>query len=224
MHSFGVIFDIDGTAVDNHAHHEEAWLLWGERNNKPIDRAFYRDHLYARTNERIFRTLYGDAISPEEIVRRAADKEAIYREIYGPVMQPMPGLVKLLTALKQADIPCAAASNAERVNVDFVVDGLELRPFFPVVLASEDVKHGKPEPDLPLLAARRMGIPPARCLVFEDSWAGFEAAHRADMSVVAITGHSRAAALPPYVLAQFQDFRAVTLDMIAAFPTGNKRP
>lgn len=215
MHSYGVIFDIDGTLVDNHAHHEEAWLIWGLRNNKPIDRAFYREHLYARTNDRIFRTLYGDGIALDEIIRRAAEKEAIYREIYGPVMAPMPGLVDLLEALRRADVPCAAASNAERVNVEFVIQGLGLRGFFRSVLAREDVAKGKPDPDLFLLAAERLGLPPARCRVFEDSWAGFEAARRADMPCFAITGPSPAA-VPPHVRARFADFRGVTPAALAA--------
>ncbi len=208
--NIGVIFDIDGTLVDNHAHHEEAWLIWGARNNKPIERAFYREHLYARTNDKIFRTLYGDAISPDEILRRAADKEAIYREIYGPVMEPMPGLVDLLTDLQRAHIPCAAASNAERVNVDFVIDGLKLRGFFKAVLAREDVAHGKPDPDLFLLAAERMGVPPARCRVFEDSWAGFEAARRAGMPVMAVTGPGRVVEVPPHVARVVEDFSGLT--------------
>lgn len=216
MQSYGVIFDIDGTVVDNHAHHEEAWRIWGERNNKPIDRAFYREHLYARTNDRIFRTLYGDAISQEEIERRAAEKEAIYREIYGPVMAPMPGLIDLLTALQHAGAPCAAASNAERVNVDFTIDGLKLRGFFRALLAREDVAHGKPEPDLFLLAAERLGLPPGRCRVFEDSSAGFEAARRAGMPVFAVTGRAAASNLPPFVRRHYPDFRAVRLDEIAA--------
>jgi HAD superfamily hydrolase (TIGR01509 family) len=216
MHPYGVIFDIDGTAVDNHAYHEESWLIWSARNNRNIDRAFYREHLYARTNDQIFRKIYGDHIAMDEIIRRAEEKEAIYREIYAPVMEPMPGLVDLLEALHRADIPCAVASNAERVNVDFVVDGLKLRGFFRAVLAREDVVKGKPEPDLFLLAAERMGLPPARCRVFEDSWAGFEAAHRAGMPCFAITGHTRAATVPPHVRAQFADFRGVTLDTLAA--------
>lgn len=206
----GVIFDIDGTLVDNHAHHEEAWLIWGVRNNKPIERAFYREQLYARTNDKIFRTLYGDDISPDEILRRAADKEAIYREIYGPVMEPMPGLIDLLTDLQRGHIPCAAASNAERVNVDFVIDGLKLRGFFKAVLAREDVAHGKPDPDLFLLAAERMGVPPARCRVFEDSWAGFEAARRAGMPVIAVTGPGRMVEIPSHVARVIEDFRGWT--------------
>lgn len=216
MHTYGVIFDIDGTLVDNHAHHEEAWYLWGQRNDKPIDRAYYREHLYARTNDRIFRTLYGDAISTDEIVRRAADKEAIYRELYGPVMAPMPGLVDLLSALQRADVPCAAASNSDRVNVDFIIDGLDLRGFFRAVLSSDDVAHGKPEPDVFLLAADRLGLPPPRCRVFEDSAAGFEAARRAGMPVFAITSHAGAATLPQHVRAAYPDFRAVRVEQIAA--------
>jgi beta-phosphoglucomutase len=208
MHPFGVIFDVDGTLVDNHAYHEEAWLIWGSRNDKPIDRAFYREHLYARTNDRIFRILYGESIPVEEIIRRAADKEAIYREIYAPAMEPMPGLVDLLADLGHAGVPCAAASNAERINVHFVVDGLSLRGQFRCVLGREDVAHGKPEPDLFLLAAERLGLPPTRCVVFEDSATGFEAARRAGMVVLAITGHSRGGPVPSYAAGTSADFTA----------------
>lgn len=223
MEKFGVIFDIDGTIVDNHAHHEEAWLLWGKRNNKPIDREFYRTRLYARTNEQIFNILYDGKISPGEILQFADDKEAIYREIYGPVMEPMPGLVNFLIELRRLDIPCAAASNAGRINVDFVMKRLGLREFFRVTLASEDVARGKPAPDIFLLAAEGIEVVPAQCRVFEDSSAGFEAAHRAGMRTFAITGHSRAAELPPFIINQFRDFRAVRVeDLIHAQRTGNQ--
>lgn len=212
MEKFGVIFDIDGTIVDNHAHHEEAWLLWGNRNNKPIDREFYRARLYARTNEQIFNILYNGNISPEEILQFADDKEAIYREIYGPVMKPMPGLVDLLLELQRLNIPCAAASNAGRINVDFVMEQLRLRKFFRAILASEDVTHGKPARDIFLLAAKELEVAPTQCRVFEDSSAGFEAAHRAKMRVFAITGHSRTAELPPFIIKQFRDFRDVRVE------------
>ncbi|MCO5062442.1 MAG: HAD family phosphatase [Kiritimatiellae bacterium] len=215
MPPFGVIFDIDGTSVDNHAFHEEAWLVWGQRNHKPIERDYYREHLYARTNAQIFRTLYGDSIAEAEIERGAMDKEAIYREIYGPVMEPMPGLVELLDALQRAGVPCAAASNANRINVDFVVDGLNLRRYFKTVLACEDVAHGKPDPEILLLAASRMGLAPTQCKIFEDSAAGFEAARRAGMTCIAITGHSRAAELPPHVTRQYPDFRDLTAEAVA---------
>jgi HAD superfamily hydrolase (TIGR01509 family) len=205
----GILFDVDGTIVDNHAHHEAAWIAWGRRRGREISPAFYREHLYARSNDRILRTLLGDDLAAEQVEAMASEKEALYRELYAPHLAPMPGLVEWLKALALAGVPCAAASNAERVNVDFVLDGLKLRDRFRVVLAREDVAHGKPDPEIFLLAARRLGAPPARCWVFEDSAAGFEAAHRAGMPCVAITGHSRAADVPSHVRARHRDFTTV---------------
>ena len=214
MSPFGVIFDVDGTLVDNHAHHEEAWMVWGERHGRPIDSAFYREHLYARSNDRILRTLLGEHLTPEQVVAHAVEKEAIYRELYAPDLQPMPGLVDLLMDLHRNRVPCGAASNAERINVDFVIDGLRLRSLFRCVLGREDVAHGKPEPDLFLKAAGLLALPPARCLVFEDSATGFEGARRAGMTVLAITGYSRGGGIPDYVAARDRDFTTWTTDRL----------
>ncbi|MCS6770632.1 MAG: HAD family phosphatase [Kiritimatiellae bacterium] len=205
----GVIFDIDGTLVDNHAYHEEAWLRWGELNNTPISREYYRERLYARTNDQILRTLFGEQIDPDEIARRAAEKEAIYREIYAPAMAPMPGLIDLLRSLRDSGIPCAAASNADRINVDFVIDGLSLRPFFHVVLSRDDVQRGKPDPEMFVLAAARMGVPPRRCLVFEDSATGFEAAARAGMLAIGVAGPGRILEPRPGIIKVVEDYRGL---------------
>ena len=220
MPPFAVIFDVDGTLVDNHAHHEEAWLEWGRRHGRPLDTAFYREHLYARSNDRILRTLLGEGLAPEQVTLLAAEKEGIYREIYAPHVQAMPGLLELLRDLRRGGAPCAAASNAERINVDFVVDRLALRGFFRAVLAREDVAHGKPDPELFVRAAGRMGMDPARCVVFEDSPAGFEAAARAGMTCLAITGHSRTGSVPAHVRASSADFSAWHYDRLAALMDG----
>ena len=116
-----VIFDVDGTIVDNHEAHEAAWLVWGARHEVNIDHAFYQEHLYARPNERILRTLLGEQLTDAEVERWAVEKETIYRDMYRPKMTEMPGLSALLTGLASANLACAVASNAERVNVDFVV-------------------------------------------------------------------------------------------------------
>lgn len=206
-----VIFDVDGTLVDNHAAHEKAWMVWAGRHGHALDHAFYQEHLYARSNDRILRTLLGEHLSADDILAWAVEKEAIYRDLYRPQMAPMPGLLPLLEQITAAGLPCAAASNAERINVDFVVDGLGLRDKMKVVLAREDVAVGKPDPELFLLAARRLDCPPEQCLVFEDSAPGFEAAHRAGMSCVAITGHSRGGAIPAHVADTHRDFQTVRL-------------
>jgi beta-phosphoglucomutase len=204
-----VLFDVDGTMVDNHEAHEASWMVWAARHHHTLDHAYYREHLYARSNDRILRTLLGDSITAEEIERWAAEKEAIYRDLYRPKMMEMPGLSALLNQLVAAGIACGVASNAERVNVDFVVDGLGLREKLGAVLAREDVQAGKPDPELFLLAARRLDCAPGDCLVFEDSGAGFEAAHRAGMICYAITGHSRSGAIPASVVDVHRDFTTV---------------
>lgn len=206
-----VIFDVDGTLVDNHEAHEAAWLVWGERHGVAVDHAFYQEHLYARPNERILRTLLGEQVTDAEVERWAVEKEAIYREMYGPRMAAMPGLGELLKGLSASGMPCGVASNAERVNVDFVVDGLAIRPYLQVVLAREDVAQGKPDPELFLKAAQALACEPARCLVFEDSATGFEAARRAGMPCVAITGHSRHGVVPPHIADVHRDFTTVSL-------------
>lgn len=222
MKQTGAIFDVDGTLVDNHAAHEEAWMVWCARHGLSIDREFYRERLYGRTNDAIFRILYGEQIPPDTIARLAAEKEAIYREIYAPLMKPTPGLIEFLRALHTEEIPCAVASNAERVNVDFVVDGLGLRPFFRALVSREDVARGKPEPDLFLAAAERIGVPPTHCWAFEDSETGFESARRAGMKIVAIVG-ARAGKTPPcyveYAVPDFRHIRVVDLLNASRPPT-----
>lgn len=206
-----VIFDVDGTLVDNHAAHEMAWLVWAGRHGLALDHAYYQEHLYARSNDRILRTLLGERVRAEDVLAWAAEKESIYRELYRPHLAPMPGLLPLLEQIKAVGLPCAAASNAERVNVDFVVDGLGLREHMKIVLTREDVRVGKPDPELFLRAARELECPPEQCLVFEDSAPGFEAAHRAGMICMAITGHSRSGVIPDYVADTHRDFLTVRL-------------
>lgn len=212
------IFDVDGTLVDNHEAHEDAWLEWSRRSGHPIDRGFYREHLYARSNPQILRKLLGDSITDAQILQWAADKEKIYRDLYAPALAPMPGVLALMNAFDAAGVRYGVASNAERVNVDFVVDGLRLRPRLGAVLAVEDVANGKPEPDLFLLAARQLGASPGECVVFEDSMTGFEAARRAGMTCIAITGHSRISQPPPHVKSTHRDFTTLSLATIQSLP------
>lgn len=210
MNIRAVIFDVDGTIVDNHEAHEEAWFIWCERHGVRIDHALYQERLYARPNEIILRALLGEQITDQEILGWATEKETIYRELYTPRMVEMPGLSNVLALFAANGVVCGVASNAERVNVDFVVDGLNLRPHMKVALAREDVAHAKPDPELFLTAARLLDCEPERCAVFEDSPTGFEAARRAGMPCVAITGHSRGGVLPPHVCDAHRDFTTVS--------------
>lgn len=185
---WGVIFDVDGTMVDNAQYHQAAWVELGTRYNKTITSEFYHKHIHAQTNQSIVRAIFGD-VSDEAIAKISSEKEIIYRESYRPVIKEIPGLTNLLKALKAEAVPCAAASNSPRGNVDMVLDELDIRKYFDVVINNDEVRKGKPDPEVLLTAADNLGLQPGCCVVFEDSASGFKAALRAQMPFIAITAH-----------------------------------
>ena len=118
----GVIFDVDGTLVNNTAYHRQAWFDLCARYDIALTREDYHAKVHARSIDKIVPNLFG-ADTDETFIRKIqVEKESIYKDLFGPVMCEMPGLVELLTALNAAHIPCAAASNSPIGNVDFVLD------------------------------------------------------------------------------------------------------
>jgi HAD superfamily hydrolase (TIGR01509 family) len=185
--TWGAIFDIDGTMVNNTSYHRQAWFDLCRRYAIDLDHQSYHDKIHARSNDQIVPNLFGPAVDKVFIRKIEVEKESLYRETFGPVMQETPGLAALLHKLQEHGIPCAAASNSPKENVDFVLDELGIRDFFKVVMYRDLVSVGKPHPELFLKAAEGMNIPPRRCLVFEDSASGFKAARAAGMPYLVIT-------------------------------------
>ncbi len=185
--SCGIIFDVDGTMVDNAAYHEKAWIELGRRRNLPITSQYYRTRIHARSNDKNVQGLYNNTATPELIAQISGEKEAIYRQTYRPVIAEIPGLARLLAALHAQRVPCAAASNSPRENVDMVLDELRIRKYFSVAIDRNQISRGKPDPESLLTAAAAFKLPPHRCLVVEDSPSGFQAARNAGMKYIAIT-------------------------------------
>src|SRR5207237_10895333 len=103
----------------------------------------------------------------------------------------VPGVATFIDALARAGVPRAVATSASRHDVDRLLGRLHLRERFSVVVAAEDVRFGKPDPEVYLLAAEGLGVPPRACLVFEDSVVGVQAARRAGMRVIGVaTAHT----------------------------------
>jgi beta-phosphoglucomutase len=187
MKRWGVIFDVDGTMVDNKDYHEKAWFELCRQHGMELTGDDYRNRIHARTNDKIIPDLFGSDISAKAADAIALEKETIYRDLYRPHVKPLPGLIRLLGRLREHGIPCGAASNSPAGNVDLVLDGLAIRDCFASVITADDVLHGKPEPEIFLTSAARLGLEPKRCIVFEDSAPGFEAARRAGTACIAIT-------------------------------------
>lgn len=175
---WGVIFDIDGTMVNNTPYHRQAWFELCRRYGIELDHRSYHDKIHARSNDKIVPNLFGPEVDEAFILRIEDEKESLYRETFRPMLKETPGLIALLNQLHKNGIPCAAASNSPKPNVDFVLDELGIRHFFRAVTYRDLVKAGKPDPELFLMAAAEIGVSPKQCLVFEDSASGFKAACR----------------------------------------------
>ncbi len=190
----GAIFDLDGTLVDSYDAHLDAWRLVARELGHELTVEQFRRQ-FGRTNEPIIEELCGwagravpDAAGLAEIADR---KESLYRERIAASFPVMPGGPDLLRALSAAGWRLAVGSSGPPENVRVAVAGLGAGALFHHCVSGADVSRGKPDPEVFLLAAERLGVPPQRAVVVEDAPAGIEAARRAGMACVGLASKGR---------------------------------
>lgn len=205
-----LIFDMDGTIVDNMGYHNRAWAEWHQRHGFPFDEASFFARTAGKANAEILGPLFPGA-DAAEIERHAEAKEEVYRDLYTAHAAPLAGLLDLLALAEERGIPKAVATAAPPGNIAAVLDTLDLRRRFATVVSPSQGFRGKPHPDMFLATAERMGAAPSDCLVFEDAPLGVEAARRAGMKVVALLTMLQAADFPDdgTVIAAVRDFSAL---------------
>ena len=180
------LFDMDGVLVDNRDVHIEAFGIFCDRYGVK-DWRTKMTSMFGMGNDDIMR-----AVIPAEIVAArgvrvlGAEKEAVYREIYAPTIQPVRGLRRFLAALCGAGLKCAVGSSGCAENVEFVLERCDIGRYFAERVSGDMVTRCKPDPEIYLTAAGLLGVRPSECVVFEDAKAGIEAARRAGMKVVAV--------------------------------------
>jgi beta-phosphoglucomutase len=181
------IFDLDGTLTDNMPFHWQAFAVFMERHGLPPIDEETRLRLDGKRNREIMPVLFRDELTPELIAQYSDEKEALYRELAAGNQHPLPGLLALLDRLEARGVALAVATSAPQVNVAFSMQQLGLSERIPLIVRGDEVPRSKPAPDVFLEAARRLGLAPAGCLVFEDALSGIEAARNAGMDCVAVT-------------------------------------
>ena len=180
------LWDMDGTLLDSAEYH---WLAW--RETLAAD-GFDLAHeqfvaTFGQRTDTILRGWLGADLSASEIDRVGGAKEALYRRfVRERGVQLLPGVGDWLARLQAAGWRQAVASAAPRLNVEAILEALGITTYFAAITSAEDVQRGKPDPQVFLLAAERLGVPPARCIVLEDAPAGIEAAHRAGMRAIGV--------------------------------------
>jgi beta-phosphoglucomutase family hydrolase len=180
-----IVFDMDGVLVDSGAHHRAAWVsLCAELAVEP-PHEFWRLTI-GRPAEEAVALLVG-GVSATEAARLAGRKRAHYSEHARRGIVAVRGVQAYVARLEARGVPRAVATSAARVDAERLLDAIGLRAAFDTVVSADDVRRGKPHPEVYLKAAEGLAVTPARCLVFEDAVVGVQAARRAGMRVIGVT-------------------------------------
>jgi beta-phosphoglucomutase len=181
-----LIFDMDGVLIDSNPFHIQKWKEFLHERGVPYNAEDLPKQILGIRNDTAFRHFFGRELRGEEVKKLSEDLEARFRAAFLPHAQPLPGLKALLDECHTEGIPLAVASSAMTRNVDFIVDTLKLRPYFASIATGDNVSRPKPDPEIYLKTAEKLGLAPAKCVAFEDSFVGIESAKRAGMKCVAI--------------------------------------
>lgn len=193
-----VIFDMDGVLIDSYKAHFESWRMVAAEEGLHITEEQF-SATFGRTSREIVAALWGEHVPNEERIRELDErKEAAFRELIRDRFPIMRGALELLDTLHAAGFALAIGSSGPPENVALTLEKLGRREYFGAVITGRDVKRGKPDPQVFLLAAERLGVPPRFCAVVEDAPPGIEAAHRAGMKAVGLVSTGRT----PQMLAQ----------------------
>jgi beta-phosphoglucomutase-like phosphatase (HAD superfamily) len=205
------IFDMDGTMIDSMPSHQESWAVFAQRQGLQVDIADLMRRTTGRTGLECMRDLFGQPDMPvDEAMAHVHEKEAVYREIFAPIFAEVAGFKEFFALAHARGLKLGVGTAGDRHNQAFAYGHLQM-PIAPLTtVGGDEGLAGKPEPAIFLEAARRMGVEPARCIVFEDAPLGIEAARRAGMRAVGIaSSHPPEELTGPHVLAVVPHYRAL---------------
>lgn len=209
----GLLFDMDGTLVDNLAYHFKAFDAYAEREGftllEPMSLKFNGMHSDA---------IFSAILSKEVVVEYGLDrlnreKEEVYREMYRPNIEPIVGVVEFIRAAKAAGIKCAIGSSGCRENVEMIIEGLGIADLIDASISGSDVTHGKPHPEIFTKAHELLGLKAEECIVVEDAVNGILAGIAAGCKCIAVTTTATAETLSEAGASIcFADYSTLTID------------
>ncbi|MEH6659168.1 HAD family phosphatase [Leeuwenhoekiella marinoflava] len=186
-----LIFDMDGTMIDNMMIHHRAWQKKLQELGLEMTLEDVKRDIHGVNNE-IIKRLFDDRFTDKEVAQIAWDKEAAYREIYADQIKLLPGLQEFLDTAKELGIPMGIGTAAPKENAEFAMEALELQPYFKTVVHSDMVARGKPDPQVFKMVADDLNINLKDCLIFEDSPTGAQAAANGNSkSIILTTTHTQ---------------------------------
>jgi HAD superfamily hydrolase (TIGR01509 family) len=185
--STAFLFDMNGTMINDMHFHEKAWFdILNEDLNANMTMADVKSHMYGK-NEELFERVFGkDRFTPEEVAAYSLKKEKKYQEAFLPHLQLIRGLDTFLEKAATYQIGMAIGTAASPFNVNYVLNHLPIQQYFGAIITADDVSVSKPNPEVFLQCADKLGVSYKNCIVFEDAPKGVEAARNAGMKAVVI--------------------------------------
>jgi beta-phosphoglucomutase len=208
-----VIFDMDGVICHTNPHHAKAFEAFFDKYEIPHSEQEFEEHMYGKHNSYIMTHFFKRPITGEELIKLEDEKEGMFREVYKDKVETIPYYLDFLSELKSRGFKTAVATSAPRANLDLIANFLKLDEKMDSMLSSEDVKQHKPNPEVYLKSAERVGVAPSDCVVFEDSFSGVTAGLNAGMKVVGVLSTHTKEQLPPCDF-YINDYSEVNVDKI----------
>ncbi|UCC19071.1 MAG: HAD family phosphatase [Promethearchaeota archaeon] len=184
--NYCVIFDMDGVLADTGPIHFKSWVKMATEIGVEFTKDIFKETFGQKSNT-IIRKLVGPEVDNFLVEYWGDLKEQYYREMVKVKLTPLPGVIRIIKELKKEGFKLALGSSGPPENVEMLLTSLEIKDYFDVIITAAEVKKGKPEPDVFLIAAKVLNIIPKNCLVIEDAPVGIEAAKRAGMISIALT-------------------------------------
>jgi beta-phosphoglucomutase family hydrolase len=181
-----VLWDLDGVIADTGPYHCQAWQEVFQPRGLNFTEEDFKRH-FGRRNDTIIRDIAGDSISQQELDIIATEKEINYRNRVTRNIKPLPGAIELIRTLGEHGVKMAIASSAPMENILLILKSLGIKDCFQAIVCGREVAEGKPNPQVFLLAAKKLGVEPQDCVVIEDAVAGVTAAKSAGMKCLAVT-------------------------------------
>jgi beta-phosphoglucomutase len=197
MNTIAVIFDMDGVIVDTNPYHLTSYQQFLKKYHIEHTEQELIEHMFGKSNSYILQYFFKQELSRADILRYGDEKEALFREIYAHLAEPIAGLLPFIADLKRNGVKTAICTSAPTPNLDLVLQKIPLREQMDSLMSEPDVTQHKPHPEVYLKTSERLGVPPEKCVVFEDSVSGIQAGLAAGMTVVGVTTSHQPHELPP---------------------------
>jgi len=181
-----VIWDMDGVIADTGPYHFRAWQTVFQKKGVNFTEEDFTAN-FGQRNDTIIKKTLGEKTPQSEVASIAREKETTFRKLVSRNIKPLPGAIALIRSLNEHGFKIALASSAPMENIQLITGSLGINNCFHTIVSGRDVAEGKPSPQSFLLAAKKLGVAPQRCIVIEDAIAGVAACKSAGSRCLAVT-------------------------------------